>query len=159
MRSIRCLWRKVVFPALLLALALSACAAPSAEQQEQEAQAIYQAFLETCKTDQAAALEQYCHYEYDWIREIAMESLDPLTSYEIQSWERINDCLWAASIYAESRGWPEGFIAMQFVGIIDGEYKVMTGVNQVPESLGENLDREQYRPTGENIVDPEDVIH
>lgn len=115
-------------------------------------------YLETAKYDWHAAINDFCHFELQDRKAMAEISKTYIQDYEILTWERISDRLWVVNTTIVDAAHPEGVIATNFVGIIDDQYYVMTGVDQVPNSLKENADIESYRPTGDNIVDPEDVL-
>jgi hypothetical protein len=96
--------------------------------------------------------------------------------WEINSFERINENLYAVNYYYEHITPREELIdgewviyeddwvvdytgnAPNFVGILDGEMFVIINVREVPEELAEGLDREKYRVTGDNFVNVEDLV-
>lgn len=136
----------VCFSVLLL---VSACTQEPAIPLEIEA--LYLQYLDTSRTDNAAAVDNYCYYEIKELIPVAKEAGVYIQDYSILSWEQLTDQLWVVTADIMDSVSEESHIAYNFVGIIDGEYKVMTSARQVPPSLREGLDLTAYIPTGDAI--------
>ena len=129
------------------------------ENHENQIRDFYEEFIQLDLTDPARAIEEYVYYNDEAIKSIAIDSVEGnyTTHYEILGLEKITDQLWAIELYIETSMDPEGFTAYNFVGEIDGAYKIMRSVNQIPQPLIGDLNLDAYLPTGE-YIDPEDVI-
>lgn len=157
---------KTHFSILLLAviIVLSACSQDPTINPPQESTVPpdmvehYINYLETAKSDWYAAVNYYCHFEMQDRKAMAEISKTYIQNYEISTWEMISDKLWVVHTTIVDIAHPEGVVAANFVGVIDNQYYVMTGVDQVPESLKGDANIESYRPTGDDIVAPEDVL-
>ena len=144
-----------VIGAVLMLILSSACS--SAELSEKDVREFYTEYVEAVKQDRLPAIFEYVHYEYESMLEADKEyPSDPLFHAEILRVEKLSPELWVLQIYYESSQIPAGATAYQFVGIIDGELKVMKGHFNVPSVLAQNLDLEQYAP--DNYVHPDDVL-
>lgn len=141
----------------IVLFALTGCVQEN--QQEVQIRTFYEEFIEVDLTDPVRAIEEYVHYNDETLKAVAIDSVkgNYTTYYEILSLEKISDQLWAVELYIETSMDPQGFTAYNFVGEIDGEYKVIRGVNQIPETLTQNHNLDAYLPTGD-FIDPEDVI-
>ena len=126
---------------------------------EQQVREFYTEFIEVDLSDPVRAIEEYEYYKDESLKAIAIESVkgNYTTDYEILSVEKITDQLWAIELYIETSMRPEGFTAYNFVGKINGEYKVIRGVGSIPDELIGDLNLDAYRPTGD-YMDPEGAI-
>ena len=144
-----------IIGALLMLMLFCACS-PS-KLSEEEVREFYMEYVETAKEDRIKSLV-YIHYEDEYWREADKESgSNLLYRTDILNMERLNDDLWLLQIYYESVAVPQGNTIYHFVGLVDGECKIMKNWEQVPASLAEGLNLEQYMPTGE-IVYPDEII-
>lgn len=151
--------KKYACYALLCIFLLMLFGCAQENQEQMKIRTFYQEFSELNLVDPALAIENYVHYEDETIKSIALASIegDRTIDYEILKLDKISDTLWAVEVYVETTMQPDGFTAYNFVGEIDGTYKIMRGVNQIPQNLIQNHDLGAYIPTGD-FVDPEDVI-
>lgn len=114
---------------------------------------VYEDYLAAAMTSCANATAKYCHYEREQYRQMSEESTDYFTGYEIQSWEQLSDELWVANLRFTCIYAGEAVIdATNFVGIIDGEYYVMTSIEEVPVDLLADVDIDEYTSPAEIIV-------
>lgn len=118
----------------------------------------YTHYLEAAKSDWYTAVNDYCHYEMQDRKAMAEISKMYIQEYEISTWAKITDQLWVVNATLIDVAHPEGVEVTNFVGVIDDQYYVMTGVDQVPLSLKGNADIETYRPIGDDIISPEDIL-
>jgi len=103
------------------------------------------------------------HFNDDFKRQAYLDSGDKLVDYEVQSIEKINDNLYALYILikTETSVFYNGDnfeLVYNFAARIDGQWKYINGVANIPENLRENLVESKYTYQDENIVDFEDVI-
>lgn len=142
--------------ALLILIFISACSpSPSAEE---EVRNFYMEYVEACIEDRIAATKKYVHYEDP--AQLERETADtncPLLKTDILSIEKLTDDLWALRIYYENLYIPDGETIYHFVGVIDGEYKVMRNIWNIPTTLSQDLNLDQYQPTGD-YISPGDVM-
>ncbi len=105
-------------------------------------------------TDKSVA---FTYFNDEFRKEAYIVSGDKLLDYEIQSIERINDNLYAISILVKTTQ-TECYmgddleLVYNFTAKIDGQWKYINGVTNIPEDLRENLLVEDYTYQNENIV-------
>ena len=144
--------------AALLVLTLL-CACTPAPSPEDEIRAFYTEYVEAAKKDRVSAATKYVHFEDERMREAAkMSSNNTLLLTDILSIEQLSENLWVLEIYYESAAVPDGDTAYHFVGMIDGERKVMRNWENVPAELAQDIDFTKYMPDYDNIVDIDDII-
>lgn len=122
-------------------------------QPEAEIRAFYEEFIQVDLADPLRAIEEYVYYNDEVTKAVAIDSIkgNYTTHYDILSLEKITDQLWAIELYIETSMDPEGFTAYNFVGKIDGAYKIIRGIDQIPKSLSQNLNFDAYLPTGDYL--------
>ena len=108
-----------------------------------EAVDLYYDYLDALSDGFTDALaEKYLHIE--------IPDPEPFTGqckvakYKIFGWEALSDKLWVVSHNLTVTDYPEIGEGVNFVGIVDGEYRVMRGVIDIPEELKEGLDLERF---------------
>ena len=92
---------------------------------------------------------EYAHFEDEFVRQAYLSVEDQLISYQIEHIEKVNDNLYALTIKMKTtqtvmlRGdvWSEVY---NFVARIDGQWKFINGVGNIPDDLQENLEKEKY---------------
>ncbi len=122
------------------------------DPEEQKIREFYEDFIQQEQTDPVYALEQFVYIEDENSKIIALtyaERGEVATSTEILNVEKLSEDLWAVEISYVLPANPEGDTAYNFVGKVDGAYKVMRNVRAIPEELSRGLDLEPYYPTGE----------
>lgn len=105
----------------------------------------------------------YAHFEDEFTRSAYIGSNDKMIDYKVESTEKINDDLYCFTLLAKNevgiRHFGDDYRRVyNFVGRIGDEWYVMNGVGNIPQALQENLDASKYTYTGDNIVDPGDII-
>lgn len=142
----------------ILIILLFSCACSPSLSPEEEVQNFYMEYVEACKEDRMDATTKYVHFEdpFDW--EMAKQtSNNSLLRTDILNIERLSDELWVIHIYYESLYVPDGNETYHFVGVLDGEYKVMRSLENIPPYLKQDLSLEQYIPTVD-FISPDEVI-
>ena len=127
-----------------------------------EASDIVDAYMEAYAKGNSYSVE-YAHFEDEFVRQAYLSVEDQLISYQIEHIEKVNDNLYALTIKMKTtqtvmlRGdvWSEVY---NFVARIDGQWKFINGVGNIPDDLQENLEKEKYSYHNENIVDRNDVF-
>lgn len=114
-------------------------------------------FLEKAKTDRYTAVYSYCHFESSERMEMTA-SAPNLTKYEIVGWKKLSDELWEVEVVLTDEIFPSGCHGVNYVGIIDRNYHVMTGINQIPPTLKEGVQIEPLSPSGNEIVNQDEII-
>lgn len=122
-----------------------------------EVQDVFLNYLETIKSDYVKAANEYCHFEMPIIKELVMQSNDYLLSYQVIKWEQISEVLWAVEVSITSTYSDENNI-YNFVGFVDGEWRVMLNPYQIPAYMLRDLDLAHYSTTGEKVIPYEAVI-
>ena len=115
-------------------------------------------YLEWGKTGSAQRFVDYCHYESPESLELAQRYSDTLFTYEILRVEQLSSQLWEIEFFVTSDRHLNGMYAVNYVGIIDGQYKVMPSQKNIPADLKENVEIEPYEPHGPDIISPDDVL-
>lgn len=128
-------------------------------------QAYYEEYMETKKTENSAdKLLSYLYFENEWESEAyaATAGINPLVFYEILSTTQLNDNLWVLQIIALTKAdqeeGREGEPFYNFVGIVDGEYRVMTHIRNIPEEIAGDIDLELYTNDNASTVQPDELI-
>ena len=103
------------------------------------------------------------HFNNKFKREAYIATGDRLLDYNIQGIEKINDSLYAVSALVKTKqtilyNGDDFELVYNFVAKIDGQWKYINGLSNVPEELRENLDPSKYTYQGENILGSEDII-
>lgn len=113
---------------------------------EPDARDVYEDYLELAEVSLSAAINKYCHYERIEIYHMAWDTPEYMTSHEILNWEQLSDNLWAAKIRYTSPIGGEDVASegTNFVGLIQGTYKIFISIEEVPYFLTEGLDLEEY---------------
>ena len=91
---------------------------------------------------------EYAHFEDEFVRQAYLSVEDQLISYQIEHIEKVNDNLYALTIKMKTtqtvmlRGdvWSEVY---NFVARIDGQWKFINGVGNIPDDLQENLEKDK----------------
>lgn len=116
----------------------------------------YDQFIKIFGKGSFADVEEMLHFEIPEYRLLEEEFYPSITEYEIQSWEKINDQLWAVSTFIKNQPPDEGKVCHHFVGYIDSQMYVMIGAFQVPESLCERENLTRFIPP--NALSPNATI-
>ena len=142
--------RWVCLLAIMLAVILACCFATSpksdekplleAEEQDpseaQTAADFLRRYLDACGQEHFANYAQFLYFPNEGIYARQKETYTPSTDrYTIDSQQRVNDKLWAFRVSCDSLPEPMHL----FVGKLDGAYKVIQNVYDIPDSLRENL--------------------
>ena len=164
---------------LTLALLLVGCAASPAEPSQPPAPAESTQPMETdgVPDEVVSLVEQYMnaykngtgesvdymHFESEFIRSAYIDSGDKLIDYQIEDAEKINDDLYCFTLLMKSQSsvfqsGDEYQRVFNFAARIENEWYYINGVSNIPPAIQENLDVSKYTYTGENIVDPDDII-
>ena len=106
----------------------------------------------------ASAVEDYCHFENSWLRSETMHSEDYVTNYEIEYIEQLNKKLWVAKTWVVTVQHPDGRYIVNFIGLIDNKYYIMTGSYQVPKNLLKGCNLDKYQLIGPDIITSDDII-
>ncbi len=111
-----------------------------AEEQDpseaQKAADFLRRYLDACRQESFSNYAQFLYFPNEGIYARQKEAYAPSTDIcTIDSQQRINDKLWAFSVSCDGLSEP----IYLFVGKLDGEYKVIQNVYDIPDSLRENL--------------------
>lgn len=125
----------------------------------QDALAYYVSYMETWKVDHEKALREFSHYNSQEALEVGLDHPEELVSYEVLRIEQLSDQLWVVEVFGITSTVKNGMYAANYVGLINGEYRVMISEEHIPQSLKEGVEIEPYIPHGPDIVHPDDVLH
>lgn len=138
---------RLILLVVVFSLALCGCAS------EPSARDIYNDYLELAEVSLSAAINKYCHYERIEIYHMAWDTPEYMESHEVLSWDQLSDNLWAARIRYTSSFDGKASEGTNFVGLIQGTYKIFISIEEVPYFLTEGLDLEKYYQERENTPD------
>lgn len=116
-------------------------------------------YMNVAVSDRTESIIQYMHFEDLRYRELALLSAtDRLLDYEVIDVELLTDELWVFTCNITSDSMPEGGTVYNFVGIIDGDFRVMNNVRHIPEDMKKSLDLSKYTYPDLDTVDIDDII-
>lgn len=132
-----------VFMAILFLFA--ACSQNSATR---KAETFYKEYANTFITDRANAVNNYIHYEDVFLYHAAIADIAvPFYRFEMRDIEKLSDSLWVVTAYIESDYQDEGYEITNYIGILNGEFKIMVNDLQIPAELKEGVDLSSYIPS------------
>ncbi len=121
----------------------------------QEAADCYTLFAETAKIDWYSATTKYCFCIVPDTKEHLLESNFRFLDYEMLDWIKLREELWAVQVRISTTQGNHGDESIfHYVGLVDGEYRVMLNSDQIPEYLQRYVDFGPYEPDNEgSLVD------
>lgn len=127
-----------------------------------EANAVVTDYMNAFKKGTSESVK-YMNFEDDFLKSAYIDSNDKLLDYKIENVEKINDNLYSIEISAktESSKFYSGETyqkAFNFVGYIDGKWKYMNGVSEIPDNIRDNLNVDDFKKNDENIVNQQDIV-
>ncbi len=128
---------------LLMMQALCACSQQEGTVPE-EISTFYESYLAARQTGSFSDVEPYVYYPSDAYRQLDKEFFGNTYNAVIESWERINEDLWAVTVNIAWEVYPDGEIFYHFVGTIDGQLKVIRNADIVPDSLKGDADLSRF---------------
>lgn len=134
--------RRLVILLLLITL-LGGCGQEVSPQEK-----IYRDYLDACKVSTGSAVQEYCHYEIEAYFNDMIKNTAKVHSYDILEFKQLSDKLWVVKANIAWDMKPEGETVYNFVGEIDGEYKVMPSDIHVPIELKNGIDLSAYENPG-----------
>lgn len=138
---------------LVVVVAIAVCGGLISRTDKTTPREYYEGYLETCKSGYTDAVD-FVYFDNDWEAEFYVGNpMNKLLEYTIIDEQQINDSLVAFEVEFESaadRNLGQTVTAYNFVGIVDGEYKVMTNARNIPESLRENFDEDDFAITNDD---------
>lgn len=153
-------WKyRILLIAVAVCFLFVGCAGDTTE--EETVRQVYERFLNmSMDAETFDDAMDMLHYELETdFKDGLRESRDYLTHYEILTQEKINDGLYAFKIYMESEKLnPDGDEMYHFVGRINGAWKVMLALQEIPKDLWENLDVDKYIDPGPNEMIDENLL-
>ena len=116
----------------------------------------YQEYADLLAYDVETALTDYVHYEDPLLYEIGIQTSNiTIPEYNILSIEELSNTLWAIHVWQKDLIGSD-YTIYQFVGVINGEYKVILNPDNIPSYLKTDVDLTPYY--SENNVSPNDII-
>lgn len=112
-------------------------------------------YMKACETEESPDTVKYIHFEQDINRQayIASGKYSMIDEYAIDSIKQINENLFAITFTASTQMQPDiSRTYFNFVGNIDDQIYVMTGVNEIPESISDNLDKSEFVYSDPDII-------
>lgn len=128
----------------LVLLLTCGCTEKEGNRAPEEMEEFYNQFIEAFSEGDFEDVEPFLHFEIEEYRKLSEEFFVNIQNPRNEGWEKIQDDLWVAHTYVESKIEPEGRVAQYFVGYIDGELRIMTGPFQVPEELAKDADLSRF---------------
>jgi beta-lactamase regulating signal transducer with metallopeptidase domain len=116
----------------------------------QEAQDVLNNYIKAVKTGDISTAIGYMYYEDE--RDYPQPDETPwFTDYNIVSYGYINDELYSVTITVDADTLSQGW---NFLGSINGEWKVIANAGQIPADIAENIDYNKYVYSDPNILNP-----
>ena len=128
------------FLILLVVICVAACKEDVPLPPERQ---FYVNYLNAAMLDRAQANKDYCHYE-GFYEELAYADNNHVLDYEIHEWKQLADQFWVVEATITSIYFPEGLHVYNFVGYVDGEMRIMQGLNAIPSELDLDVDLSAY---------------
>ena len=141
------------FAVLLLLITMAALFCSCKKVPEQKVigpKELYEQYLTLALEDMQKAQDTYVYFINDRLQARAKEAEWTLQSYEIEKWEQVSENLYAAITTVETNSHPEPYQIANFVGRIDGEYRVILGILNLPEDLKSSFDYTKYMEMDED---------
>lgn len=106
---------------------------------------------------------EYIYMEDEFKRSAYINSGDMLIDYKIESFEKINNNLYGLVVLTKTEQSMMTFgdvyrSVFNFVAYIDGEWRYINGVANIPADIRENLDVSKYTYDDKHIVGAEDIV-
>ncbi len=128
----------------------------------QSAKNLIQEFLDFEVEGNAEKVRELEHYENDWEADFKYDEIrssqDTIKSYQILSSEKINDSIFVFQIEAETAYSDSPDTFYNFVIILDGEYRAVCNIRNIPEKLSEGEDLSMYSNETPFSIDVEEVM-
>lgn len=88
---------------------------------------------------------QYAHFKNEEIKEAYLNAGTILYDYRIEDITRINDNLFALTVLVKTNRTSDSYMRVyNFLGYIDGSWRFMNGIGNVPDEISDNLERDAY---------------
>lgn len=104
----------------------------------------YMDFIDAAKNGTFEDFVSFVHYENTDHLNYAEESYIQLEQCEIERWKQLSADLWVVEIKVMMEGESTMQGGFYFVGVVNGEYRVMLNARNVPEALRNGLDLSEY---------------
>lgn len=141
--------KRIFIICLVLLLLFTSC---SNKSEMSEAERFYREFMDATLVDLHEATIKYVHFEDERHLQWTLESETKIHSYEIIEVEQLSEQLWAFTVIVADDNQPQGQEGFNFVGIIDGQYRVMRNIDQIPPELKADVENiEDYQVQFETI--------
>ena len=112
----------------------------------------YSMFIDAAMADWSDAVEKYCHFESADNRKLSLEKGTPTRSCEILRVEKLSDQLWEFEVFIKDGLLVDGAYGVHYVGVINGEYRVMVNIEEIPAALKDGVEIVPYKPHGPSII-------
>lgn len=109
-----------------------------------DAQVLVEQYMDAYKigTKEAA---KYAHFESELIRTAYLDAATVLIDYRLESSDRINSNLYALTVLVRTNYTGSAYLRVyNFVGYIDGQWRYINGLGNIPENIRDNLDEIRY---------------
>ena len=93
---------------------------------------VYTEFIKTGMSDWEKAVNKFCAFPNQEQKELALTG-DPIIYYEILRLEKLSDSLWVVETFTKVKLFPKGIYGVNYVGFVDGQYKVFLNQSNIPE--------------------------
>ena len=111
----------------------------------------YTEFLKTGMSDWGKAVEKFCAFPDQEQKTLALTG-DPILYYEILRIEKLSDSLWVVETFTKVKMLPNGAYGVNYVGFVDGQYKVFLNQSNIPKALTEGVEIEPYEIHGPDVL-------
>lgn len=135
---------KICLLLVIIALGVFALSISQRNSLPEDVQALVDQYMEAYKfgTKEAA---QYAHFESELIRVAYLDAATILIDYRLESTERVNDDLYALTVLVKTNYTGNAYLRVyNFVGYVEGQWRYMNGIGNIPEGIRDNLDEDRY---------------
>lgn len=117
----------------------------------EEVQAAYMAYLDSLKSPTSQQAMELMHFEDDVAAQAFAEAYLPATAAIVLNWDVANEddsnpLIYVMTAFVCTEQAPEGEFLTQFVAKMDGQYRIMTDITQVPADLRKAVRIPDYLP-------------
>lgn len=138
-----------------LCLVLSGCSYVVDDTQKNDPYNFYISYMELCSSKGLKEAQNYRYWESEEMRIACVEADVGGIQYEVQRFEKINNELYGFTVLFSSEAMEEGTarIIYNFVGVIDGKYKVIANKNIIPDEIRDGLIEDNYEYIDQNVLE------
>lgn len=147
--------KKTYFFVFVAVLCFCSSCSPSFKNIPDDVLKLANTYLDDLKNSEDKPIDLvYFKEEHDMERNDYINQVDPLLSYKIDAFEKVNDSLYSLIILYELESTKGNYIkAFNFIGNIDGKYLFIVNQKDIPDDIKDNFDPSLYIYSNEELLD------